>query len=82
MPDTDVHTPSRIAPGPLLAAAVVIAALVALALLDHDSAPAARLKPRADGPAVTLRPPAPGSDAAASQYGHGLRGSALRDTRH
>jgi len=77
MHDDDVHTPARIQPGPLLAAAVLVAALLALALLHHAPGAGSPATPSGTGPAVQLLPAGQG-DATAAQYGRGLH----RDTGH
>jgi hypothetical protein len=75
MPD-DRRLP-RFQPGPAIAAAVLVAALLALALIDRGAAGGAPAPPAAaDGPAVQLLPRG-GPDASAAQYGRGLHGGAL-----
>jgi hypothetical protein len=76
MADDDRHL-SRIQPGPLIAAAVLIAALLALALMDRGPGGSATTPPfGGDGPAVQLLPHGR-RDAGAAQYGRGTRGQVV-----
>jgi hypothetical protein len=78
---TDDRQLWRFEPGPAIAAAVLIAALLALALLDRGPAGGPAPPPvGSDGPAVQLLPQG-GSDASAAQYGRALYGSTLANSR-
>jgi hypothetical protein len=69
MRDDDPHPFSWFHPGPAIAAAVLIAALLALALIDRGSGGGPSAPPAAgNGPAVQLLPQGR-PDAAAAQYG-------------
>jgi hypothetical protein len=71
--DDDDSFLSRIQPGPLIAALVLIAALAALALIDRGPGSGGSAPPAAGmGPAVQLLPQGR-SDASAAQYGAGGR---------
>ena len=81
MPDDEPTPFSRIQPGLAIAATVLIAALLALALIDRlpDGGPSS---PPAvgSGPAVQLLPRG-SSDASAAQYGRGGQGRPVVETR-
>jgi hypothetical protein len=80
MPD-DPNLLSRIHPGPAIAAVVLIAALLALALIDRGAGGGPSAPPSAGtGPAVQLLPRG-GPDAAVAQYGRGGRGPRADGTR-
>jgi hypothetical protein len=69
MPDDEPSIFSRFQPGPAIAAAVLIAALLTLALLDRGPGGAPAVPPAAgSGPAVQLLPQGH-PDASAAQYG-------------
>jgi hypothetical protein len=74
--DDDRKLP-RFQPGPAIAAAVLVAALLALALIDRSPGSGPSSPPAAgDGPAVQLLPQG-GPDAGRAQCGSGLHGRAL-----
>jgi hypothetical protein len=80
-PMTDDRQLPRFQPGPAIAAAVLIAALLALALIDRGPGGGAPSPPAgSNGPAVQLLPQGR-SDASAAQYGRGLHGRALANSR-
>jgi hypothetical protein len=69
MPDDEPSILSRFQPGPAIAAAVLIAALLALALLDRGQGAAPAAPPATgSGPAVQLLPQGR-PDAGVAQYG-------------
>jgi hypothetical protein len=73
--------PSRIQPGPMIAAAVLIAALLALALMDRGPGGSATIPPPGgDGPALQLLPQGR-PDAGAAQYGGGRHGPVVQRRR-
>jgi hypothetical protein len=78
---TDDRRLPRFQPGPAIAAAVLIAALLALALLDRGPGGGPSSPPAgSDGPAVQLLPQGR-SDASAAQYGRALHARALANGR-